>query len=182
MVQVIELVKCEVFRFYYIILKQNRYQFSRRISFTLLLYVLQTQNLVHKVPVSFTDQLSSISLISIITACANYKPVSSYLWNFLCCLVGPVIFYENMFPTPCVKMLRLSSSQHNAPKLYNYITHHSCKHWRGRCSKCIRISTVKSLTSVSKIIFEFKCLWYKMCKLPYKAQLALKDQPHCSKV
>jgi uncharacterized protein YpiB (UPF0302 family) len=71
MVQVIELVERKVFRFYYIILKQNGYQFSRRISCTLLLYVLQTQNIVHKVPVSFTDQLSSTSLtsMSIIAEC-----------------------------------------------------------------------------------------------------------------
>lgn len=38
MVQVIELVKCEVFRFYYIILKQEKYQFFKKdiIYFTTL--------------------------------------------------------------------------------------------------------------------------------------------------
>jgi hypothetical protein len=69
MVQVIELVERKIFRFYYIILEQNGYQFSRRIPCTLLLYELQTQNLVHKVLVSFTDKLSSTSLTSIIAEC-----------------------------------------------------------------------------------------------------------------
>jgi len=46
----------------------------------------------------------------------------------------------------------------------------------------MRISTVKLLMSVSKIIFDFKFMWCNMCKLPYKAQLALKDQPHGIKV
>jgi hypothetical protein len=121
MVQVIELVECEVFRFYYIILKQNGYQFSRRISCTLLLYELQTQNLVHKVPVSFTDQLPSILLTRIITAHVNYKPVKFLSVKFLVLLCWSSHFLWNYVSnTLCqnaqVKLLTAQCSQ--ALKLY----------------------------------------------------------------
>jgi hypothetical protein len=76
MVQIIELVKREVFRFYYIILEQDGYQFSIR-SFTLLPYELQTQNLVNKVPGSVTEYLPSTSLTAVITECMKYKSASS---------------------------------------------------------------------------------------------------------